>query len=116
IAGKPLPPLSSRPGQPTRDCSQQFFRGIPSDDWSGALNASLLHVARTNKAMYTTDMSEMDNMEWDENYLAANARNLGARPIRVLTSGNHGIGRLPVPASLQTPQHEADEQTFSEAQ
>lgn len=44
-AGKPLPPLS-RHGLPGSDCSQQFFRGLPSDDWSPALNDVLLHVAR----------------------------------------------------------------------
>lgn len=66
--------------------------------------------------MYTADMSEMTYMNADEDYLAKNAKSLGGRPIRVLTSGNHGIGRLPVPASLQTPQHADDERTFSAAQ
>src|SRR6202008_1260086 len=27
--GKPLPPLPARPGEPTRSCAQQFFRGLP---------------------------------------------------------------------------------------
>jgi pimeloyl-ACP methyl ester carboxylesterase len=111
LAHKPL----ILPGD-TTDCSRQFFRGLPSDDWSPALNDALLHIARTNTAMYDADISEMEYMDWDEDYLAGHARTLGARPIRVLTSGNHGVGRLPVPARLQTSQHAADEHTFNAAQ
>lgn len=115
-AGRSLPLMPLRPGRPRRDCSQQFYRGLPSDDWSPALNDALMHVARTNVAMYDADISEMAYMNWDEDYLAKHARPLGARPIRVLTSGNHGIGRLPVPAALQTPEHAADERLFNQAQ
>ncbi|HEY1961126.1 MAG TPA: hypothetical protein VGG69_01810, partial [Rhizomicrobium sp.] len=93
-----------------------FYRGLPSDDWSPGLNAKLMQIARSNTAMYDADISEMEQMRWDEDYLAGHARQLGTKPIRVLTSGNHGIGHLPVPASLQTPQHQADERSFNQAQ
>lgn len=114
--GKPLPLLPPRPGQPHRTCAQQFYRGLPEAEWSPALNAVLLKIARTKTEMYDADASEMENMEWDESYLAAHRRSLGARPVRVLTSGNHGIGHLPPPAALRTPQHAADEQRYNQAQ
>src|SRR6185437_12668900 len=115
-AGKPLPMLPARPGQPQRNCSQTFYRGLPSDDWSPALNAKLMQIARTKTAMYDADISEMEQMQWDEDYLAKRQQSLGARPVRVLTSGNHGIGRLPVPAALQTPEHAAEERLIDQAQ
>jgi pimeloyl-ACP methyl ester carboxylesterase len=115
-AGKPLPPLPSGPGKPQRDCSQTFYRGLPSDDWSPVLNAKLMQIARTNVAMYDADASEMEQTEWDEDYLVAHTQPLGSRPVRVLTSGNHGIGRLPVPAALQTPEHAAEERLINQAQ
>jgi pimeloyl-ACP methyl ester carboxylesterase len=115
-AGKPLPPMSSRPGKPQRDCSQQFYRGLPEAEWSPVLNAKLMQIARTKLAMYDADISEMEQMAGDEEYLATHVRPLGSRPIRVLTSGNHGIGHLPVPADLQTPQHAAEERLVNQAQ
>ncbi|HEY1961346.1 MAG TPA: alpha/beta fold hydrolase, partial [Rhizomicrobium sp.] len=69
-AGKPLPMDSPRPGKPKRNCSQQFYRGLPSDDWSPGLNAKLMQIARSNTAMYDADISEMEQMRWDEDYLA----------------------------------------------
>ena len=75
-----------------------------------------MQIARTNVAMYDADASEMEQTEWDENYLAMHVRSLGARPVRVLTSGNHGIGRLPVPPALQTPEHAAEERLINQAQ
>jgi pimeloyl-ACP methyl ester carboxylesterase len=114
--GKPLPMLPSRPGKPQRNCSQTFYRGLPEAEWSPALNAKLMQIARTKLAMYDADISEMDQMSGDEEYLATHVRPLGSRPIRVLTSGNHGIGHLPVPVELQTPQHAAEERLFNEAQ
>jgi formylglycine-generating enzyme required for sulfatase activity len=115
-AGNSLPLLPPHPGQPRRTCAQQFYRGLPETAWSPELNAVLLKTARTNVAMYDADFSEMENMEWDENYLAAHRHPLGARPVRVLTSGNHGIGHLPPPPALQTPQHAVDEQQINRAQ
>jgi pimeloyl-ACP methyl ester carboxylesterase len=111
--GKPLPPLPPRPGQPHRTCAQQFYRGLPEAEWSPELNAMLLHIAQTKVTMYDADISEMEQMSWDENYLQTHRRSLGTRPVRVLTSGNHGIGHLPAP---QTPEHFAEEHIFDQAQ
>ena len=93
-AGKPLPLLPPRPGQPRRSCAQQFFRGLPEAAWSPVLNAKLLQIAQTKTSMYDAYRSEMEQMPWDESYLQRHHRSFGARPIRVLTSGNHGVGRL----------------------
>jgi pimeloyl-ACP methyl ester carboxylesterase len=94
-AGKPLPQLPARPGQPSRTCAQQFFRGLPEAEWSEALNASLLNIADTSVAMYDAYISEMEQMPWDESWLQQHRRSLDSRPIRVLITGNHGVGHLP---------------------
>src|SRR5205085_9722500 len=91
---KPLPALPSRPGQPQRTCAQQFFRGLPETAWSPELNAKLLEIAQTKVAMYDTYLSEMEQARSDEAYLQQHRRSFGSRPIRVLTSGNHGVGHL----------------------
>jgi len=114
--GRPLPLLPPRPGQPPRTCAQQFYRGLPEAEWSPELNATLLKIAQTKVAMYDADGSEMEQMQWDEHYLATHRRSLGSRPVRVLTSGNHGIGHFPPPPALQTPQHAADELRYNQAQ
>ncbi len=93
-AGKPLPMLPARPGRPPRTCAQQFFRGLPEAAWSPALNAKLLQLAQTKVAMYDAYISEMEEFPGDEVYLQQHRRSLGSRPIRVLTSGNHGVGSL----------------------
>jgi pimeloyl-ACP methyl ester carboxylesterase len=91
---KALPALPSRPGQPQRSCAQQFFRGLPEAAWSPQLNAKLLEIAETKVAIYDAYMSEMEEMPVDEDYLRQHRRSLASRPIRVLTSGNHGVGHL----------------------
>ena len=95
--GKPLPPLSSRPGEPHRTCAQQFFRGLPEAAWSPELNAKLLQIAQTKVAMYDAYISEMEQMPWDEAYLKQHRRSFGSRPIRVLSTGNHGVGSIATP-------------------
>jgi pimeloyl-ACP methyl ester carboxylesterase len=102
--GKPLPALGSRPGQPQRTCAQQFFRGLPELEWSPELNTKLLQIAQTKVAMYDAYISEMEQMPWDEAYLQQHRRSLGPRPIRVLTSRNHGVGHLPATPNLD-PNH-----------
>ena len=92
--GKRLPPLAGSTGQPTRNCSQQFFRGLPEAVWSAQLNDKLLELARTKLAMYDAYISEMEQTPVDEAYLRQHRRSLGARPIRVLTTGNHGVHAL----------------------
>ena len=93
-AGKPLPLLPARPGRPPRTCAQQFFRGLPEAAWSPALNAKLLQLAQTKVAMYDAYISEMEEFPGDEVYLQQHRQSLGSRPIRVLTSGNHGVHSL----------------------
>ncbi len=94
-AGKPLPLLPSRPGQPDRTCAQQFFRGLPESEWSSELNATLLRIAQTKVAMYDAYISEMEQVPWDEAWLQQHRRSLGSRPVRVVTTGNHGVHFLP---------------------
>ena len=103
-AHKPLPMLPPRPGRPQRTCAQQFFRGLPEAEWSPELNAKLLEIAQTKVAMYDAYISEMEQTPWDEVYLRRHRRSYGARPIRVLTSGNHGVGHLETKPA-DTPEH-----------
>ena len=92
--GKPLPPLPARPGGPPRSCAQQFFRGLPESMWSPELNAKLLELAQTKVAMYDAFISEMEQMSADEEYLQQHSPSLGSRPVRVLSTGNHGVHSL----------------------
>src|ERR1700730_4424864 len=112
---KPLPALRSRPGQPQRTCAQQFFRGLPEAAWSPELNAKLLEIAQTNVAMYDAYFSEMEQTASDETYLQQHRRSFGSRPIRVLTSGNHGVGHLERKPP-DTPEHLKYEQESTLAQ
>jgi pimeloyl-ACP methyl ester carboxylesterase len=93
-AGEPLPALPAHPGRPARTCAQQFFRGLPEAMWSPELNAKLLELAQTKVAMYDSYISEMEQMPEDETYLQQHSRSLGSRPIRVLSTGNHGVHSL----------------------
>ena len=113
--GKPLPLLRSRPGQPQRTCAQQFFRGLPEAAWSPELNAKLLEIAQTKVAMYDAYLSEMEQMAMDETYMQEHRRSLGSRPIRVLSSGNHGVGHLET-APANTPEQVKYEQEMTQAQ
>src|SRR5262249_48015780 len=109
----PLPALSS--GQPQRTCAQQFFRGLPEAAWSPELNAKLLEIAQTKVAMYDAYLSEMEQTPADETWLQQHRRSLGSRPIRVLTSGNHGVGHLERKPP-DTPEHLKYEQEITLAQ
>jgi pimeloyl-ACP methyl ester carboxylesterase len=93
-AARPLPQEPAAPGRPARTCAQQFFRGLPEAVWSAELNASLLHLAQTKVAMYDGFISEMEQMPEDETYLQQHTHSLGSRPIRVLSTGNHGVHAL----------------------
>jgi pimeloyl-ACP methyl ester carboxylesterase len=112
---KPLPALPSRPGQPQRTCAQQFFRGLPEAAWSPELNAKLLETAQTKVAIYDAYLSEMEQTASDETYLQHHRRSFGSRPIRVLTSGNHGVGHLERKPP-DTPEHLKYEQETTLAQ
>ena len=93
---KPLPSLGSALDDSKKTCAQQlFFRGLPEAEWSPELNAKLLEIAQTKIAMYDAYASEMEQMTQDEDYLQQHQRSLGSRPIRVLTSGHHGMPDVP---------------------
>jgi pimeloyl-ACP methyl ester carboxylesterase len=108
---KPLPLLPPRPGQLQRTCAQQFFRGLPEGAWSPELNSKLLEIAQTKVALYNAFLSEMEQMPADETWLQRHRRSLGSRPIRVLSSENHGVGHLESKPP-DTPKHlEYEKQT-----
>jgi pimeloyl-ACP methyl ester carboxylesterase len=114
-AGTPLPPLPARPGRPERSCAQQFFRGLPEGVWSSQLNAKLLELAQTKVALYDTFISEMEQMPTDDAYLEQHRHSLGSRPIRVLSTGYHGIHAID-PAHPLDPQQQQYEQEVARAQ
>jgi pimeloyl-ACP methyl ester carboxylesterase len=109
-AGNPIFALPPPPGRPPRMCAQQFFRGLPEAQWSPALNAKLLELTQHKVAMWDSILSEMEQMPADELWLQQHRHSLGATPIRILTSGNHGIGHLdrPPPMSLDQLKYEYD--------
>jgi pimeloyl-ACP methyl ester carboxylesterase len=113
---KPWPAQPSGPGQSPETCAQQFFsRGFPEEAWSPELSAKLLEIAETKVAMYDAAGSELEQTPWDETYLQQHRRSFGSRPIRVLTSGNHGVGHLErKPAD--TPKHVKYEEETTKAQ
>lgn len=104
------------PGQPSPSCAQQFFfRGLPEAEWSPELNAKILEIAQTKLAMYDAYASEMEQTPSDEAYLQQHRRSFGSRPIRVLTSGNHGVGHLDKKPP-DTPKHLEYERETTRAQ
>ncbi|MGA6983864.1 MAG: hypothetical protein WBZ11_20085 [Candidatus Sulfotelmatobacter sp.] len=58
------------------------------------MNAKVLEIAQAKVVMYDADASEMEQIAADEVYLQRHRRSFGSRPVRVLTSGNHGVGHL----------------------
>jgi pimeloyl-ACP methyl ester carboxylesterase len=114
-ADKALPALPARSGRPTRSCAQQFFRGLPEAMWSPELNAKLLELAQTKVAMYDAYISEMEQMPEDERYLQQHSRSLGSRPIRVLSTGNHGVHSLD-PSRPPDPEHQKYEEEVAREQ
>ncbi|MBS0580823.1 MAG: alpha/beta hydrolase [Proteobacteria bacterium] len=93
--GRPLPPR--RPDTPDRTCAELFFRSWPEVAWSSGLNESVLQQAKTKVAMYDAFISEMEQMPADESYLKEHRGSLGTRPVRVLSTGNHGVGSVATP-------------------
>ena len=115
-AHKALPLLPSSTSRPPQTCAQRFFfRGLPEAEWSPGLNARLAQIANTKVAMYDADRSEMEEVPADELYLQRHRRSLGSRPIRVLTSGNHGVGHLDR-RPADTPKHLEYEKENTRAQ
>jgi hypothetical protein len=62
--------------------------------WSPELNAKLLELVQTKVAIYDSYISEMEQMPVDEAYLVHHSRSWGSRPIRVLSTGKHGVHAL----------------------
>jgi pimeloyl-ACP methyl ester carboxylesterase len=102
--------------KPQQTCAQQFFfRGLPEAEWSAELNAKVLEIAQTKLPMYDAFASEMEQTPSDEAWLQQHRRSFGSRPIRVLTSGNHGVGHLEKKPP-DTPKHLEYEQQNTLAQ
>jgi pimeloyl-ACP methyl ester carboxylesterase len=102
--------------KPQQACAQKFFfRGLPEAEWSSELNVKVLEIAQTKVAMYDAYSSEMEQTASDETYLQQHRRSFGSRPIRVLTSGNHGVGHLESKPP-DTPKHLKYEQETTLAQ
>ena len=93
--GKPLPPLD--PKIPDRTCAELFFRSWPEVAWSSGLNDRLLQMSKTKVAMYDAFISEMEQMPFDEAYLKKHPVSLGARPVRVVSTGNHAVDSVTAP-------------------
>lgn len=110
-SGKTLPLMASMHGRPPANCAQQsFYRGLPEAAWSSGLNAKLIEIAQSKVAMWDAVISEMQEMPADETWLQEHRLAFGARPIRVLTSGNHAVGHLESqrPTSLKHLKYEYD--------
>jgi pimeloyl-ACP methyl ester carboxylesterase len=104
-AGQPDATLpASNPANPPLICKQLFFRGFPEVAWSSALNAKLLDIGGRNLAMWDADISEAMNIPAGETWLQQHRRDLGSRPVRILTSGNHGVHDLARPAAVNLDQ------------
>ena len=116
-AGNAAFALPPPPGRPTLTCAQGFFRGLPESEWSPELNAKLLDLAQHKVAMWDSIISEMEQMPADEIWLQEHRRPLGTTPVRILTSGNHGVGHLdrPPPVSLEQLKYEYD-RAFAQSQ
>jgi hypothetical protein len=91
-------------------CAQQFFRGLPDAEWSPELNAKLLDIAQHKVALWDAVIGEAEQVPANEIWLQKHRRYLGRTPVRILTSGNHGIGHLdrPPPMSLEQLKYEYD--------
>ena len=117
FAGNAAYALPPPPGRPGRMCAQGFFRGLPESQWSPELNAKLLDLAQHKIAMWDSIISEMEQMPADEIWLREHRRLLGATPVRILTSGNHGVGHVdhPPAVSLEQLKYEYD-RAFAQSQ
>ena len=85
--GRPLASVPPPANAPTYTCERRFFRGLPDPVWSAALNASLLDMVRTHVSVYDEVVGELEAMPGGELDLQQHRRSLGARPLRILTSG-----------------------------
>jgi pimeloyl-ACP methyl ester carboxylesterase len=100
----------ANPARPPLPCAQIFFRGLPESSWSAELNASLMDIGRHNVAMWDADISEAENIPAGEVWLQKHQRKLGRTPVRILTTGHHGIHDLtkPPPIALDQLKYQYD--------
>jgi len=110
VERKPLPMFASSQGHPPDSCERVFFRGLPEKTFSRELNAKLIAITRGNSRLYAALISEMEEMPADIAWLRAHQHALGSRPVRVLVTGQHGIGRAGGRPNLTSAQkvYEAD--------
>ena len=99
VAGRSDPTFPSDAGQPPSKCAELFFRGLPDKEWSDALNAKLLDLAGHKVATWDAGISEAAQIPAGEIWLQQHRRTLGSTPIRILTTGNHGVHFLDKPAT-----------------
>jgi pimeloyl-ACP methyl ester carboxylesterase len=112
---KPLPQIPASDDGPAHSCAQEFFfRGLPEPTWSPELNAKLLELVQTKVAMYDSYISEMEQMPMDEAYLQHHSRSLGSRPIRVLSTGKHGVHSLDQTRPLDPEQQKYQQEVARE--
>ena len=83
--------------------------------WSAELNAKLLELVQTKVAVYDSYISEMEQMPVDETYLEQHSRSLGSRPIRVLSTGKHGVHSLD-PSRAPDPEQQKYEEEVAREQ
>jgi len=84
----------ANPARPPLPCAQIFFRGLPELSWSSELNASLMDLGSHKVAMWDADISEAQNIPAGEIWLQQHRRTLGRTPVRILSTGKHGIHDL----------------------
>lgn len=89
---------------PDPTCAAFFFRGLPEPKFSPELNAALLQLVQFKVAAYDAALAEWEQMPQTEAWLQQHSQSLGSRPIRVLTTGNHGVHFLPAP-NAHDPKH-----------
>ena len=87
VAAGKKPPLTPPADHPGWTCDDFLLRGLPDKDFSPELNAALLQTA-TKLEVYDTLISEKAVRLEDGDFLKAHATMLGARPIRVVTTGS----------------------------
>jgi pimeloyl-ACP methyl ester carboxylesterase len=96
--------VAARAPHPDPTCAQFFFRKMPDPEFSPELNAALLRIAQSKVAAYDAALSEWEQLPATETWLQQHNQSLGSRPIRVLTTGNHGVHSLPAP-NAHDPKH-----------
>jgi pimeloyl-ACP methyl ester carboxylesterase len=113
-AGRPLPQRAQSGGASVSCAQTFFFRGLPEAMWSPELNARLLELAQTKVAMYDSYISEMEQVPADEQYLAQHSSSLGSSPVRVLSTGHHGVHTLDQSRPLDPEQKKYQDEVASE--